>query len=80
MFKKKIRVSSGVSQLDRQLGGLFIGDNVVWYDNAGSLASIFSLNFIQESQRQNKPLIYITFDRSPKPCYKIWVPWRRIST
>ncbi len=44
MFKKKIRVSSGVSQLDRQLGGLFIGDNVVWYDNAGSLASIFSLN------------------------------------
>ena len=66
MFKKKIRVSSGVSQLDRQLGGLFIGDNVVWYDDAGSLASIFSLNFIQESQRQNKPLIYISFDRSPK--------------
>ena len=46
MFKEKIRVSSGVSQLDRQLGGLFIGDNVVWYDDAGSLASIFSLNFI----------------------------------
>jgi len=66
MFKKKIRVSSGVSQLDRLLGGLCIGDNVVWYDNAGSLASIFSLNFIQQSQRQNKPLIYITFDRSPK--------------
>ncbi len=66
MFKKKIRVSSGVSQLDRQLGGLFIGDNVVWYDDAGSLASTFSLNFIEESQRQHKPLIYITFDRSPK--------------
>ena len=66
MFKKKTRVSSGVGQLDRQLGGLFIGDNVVWYDNAGSLAATFSLNFIQESQRQNKPLIYISFDRSPK--------------
>lgn len=66
MFKKKTRVSSGVSQLDRQLGGLFIGDNVVWYDNAGSLAATFSLNFIQESQQQNKPLIYISFDRSPK--------------
>ena len=66
MFKKKTRVSSGVSQLDRQLGGLFIGDNVVWYDNAGSLASTFSLNFIQESQRHNKPLIYLSFDRSPK--------------
>jgi transcriptional regulator with XRE-family HTH domain/KaiC/GvpD/RAD55 family RecA-like ATPase len=66
MFKKKIRVSSGVSQLDRQLGGLYIGDNVVWYDDAGSLASTFSLNFIQESQHRNKPLIYITFDRSPR--------------
>lgn len=66
MFKKKVRVSSGVSQLDRQLGGLFIGDNVIWYDDAGSLASVFSLNFIQESQHRNKPLIYISFDRSPK--------------
>jgi transcriptional regulator with XRE-family HTH domain/KaiC/GvpD/RAD55 family RecA-like ATPase len=66
MFKKKTRVSSGVGRLDRQLGGLFIGDNVVWYDNAGSLAATFSLNFIRESQRQNKPLIYISFDRSPR--------------
>jgi transcriptional regulator with XRE-family HTH domain/KaiC/GvpD/RAD55 family RecA-like ATPase len=64
--KKKIRVSSGVGQLDGQLGGLFIGDNVIWYDDAGSLASAFSLNFIQESQNQNRPIIYITFDRSPK--------------
>lgn len=66
MFKKTIRVSSGVGQLDQLLGGLFIGDNVVWYDEAGSLASAFSLNFIQESQAQKKPLVYITFDRSPK--------------
>ncbi len=66
MFKKKDRVSSGVDQLDRQLGGLFIGDNVIWYDDAGSLASVFCLNFIEESLKHNKPLIYITFDRSPK--------------
>ena len=66
MFKKKICVSSGVGQLDRLLGGLFIGDNVVWYDDAGSVASIFSFNFIQESLQQSKPLIYVSFDRSPK--------------
>jgi len=66
MFKNKVRVSSGVRQLDRLLGGLFIGDNVVWYDDAGSLASVFSFNFIQESQKQEKPLIYFSFDRSPK--------------
>ena len=60
------RVASGVSQLDRLLGGLYIGDNVVWHDDAGSLATVFCLNFIQTSQAQNKPLIYVTFDRSPK--------------
>ncbi len=66
MFKKSNRVSSGVTQLDQQLGGLFIGDNVIWYDDAGSLASTFSFSFVKESQKRNRPLIYITFDRSPK--------------
>ncbi len=60
------RVASGVSQLDRLLGGLFIGDNVVWLDDSGSLASVFCLNLIQASQTQNKPVIYVSFDRSPR--------------
>ena len=66
METEKLRVSSGVSNLDRLLGGLFIGDNVVWHDDAGSLASVFCLNFIQTSQAQSKPMIYVSFDRSPK--------------
>lgn len=66
MANDSIRVASGVSQLDRLLGGLYIGDNVVWHDDGGSLASVFCLNFIQASQAQNKPLIYVCFDRSPK--------------
>jgi transcriptional regulator with XRE-family HTH domain/KaiC/GvpD/RAD55 family RecA-like ATPase len=63
---ERLQVSSGVSELDRLLGGLFIGDNVVWHDAAGSLASVFCLNFIRTSQAQGKPIIYVTFDRSPK--------------
>ncbi len=63
---EKLKVASGVDQLDFFLEGLFIGDNVVWYDDAGSLASVFCLNFIQISQVEKKPLIYVTFDRSPK--------------
>jgi transcriptional regulator with XRE-family HTH domain/KaiC/GvpD/RAD55 family RecA-like ATPase len=66
MGSKIIRIASGVSQLDRILGGLFIGDNVVWHDDAGSLASVFCLNFMQASQAQDKPIIYVSFDRSPK--------------
>jgi transcriptional regulator with XRE-family HTH domain/KaiC/GvpD/RAD55 family RecA-like ATPase len=65
MAKKK-RVSSGIPQLDSLLDGLYIGDNVVWHDDAGSLAAVFCLNFIRASQTRNKPLIYVSFDRSPK--------------
>lgn len=57
MVSKTVNVSSGVSQLDRLLGGLYIGDNVIWYDDAGSLATVFCLNFMQASQIQKKPLI-----------------------
>lgn len=66
MFTEKKRVSTGLNGLDRRLDGLFIGDNVIWYDEAGSLAFPFTLNFLQASQREGKPLIYTTFDRSPK--------------
>lgn len=66
MFTEKKRVSTGLSGLDQRLDGLLIGDNVIWYDEAGSLAFPFTLNFVQESQRESKPLIYATFDHSPK--------------
>lgn len=66
MFSEKERVSTGLKALDQRLDGLFIGDNVIWYDEAGSLAFPFALNFIRESQAHNKPIIYVTFDRSPK--------------
>jgi transcriptional regulator with XRE-family HTH domain len=62
----KQRVPSGVSRLDLLLGGLFIGDNVVWHDDAGSLAPVFSLNFLLACHLQKKPIIYVSFDRSPK--------------
>jgi transcriptional regulator with XRE-family HTH domain len=60
------RVSSGIPQLDVFLGDLYIGDNVLWYEDAGSFFPVFCLNFIRESLAQKKPLIYVTFDRSPK--------------
>ena len=62
----KIRMASGVVRLDRLLNGLYIGDNVVWHDDAGSLAWIFCLNFLKASQAEAKPIIYVSFDRSPK--------------
>lgn len=63
---RKKRVSSGIPELDTFLGDLYIGDNVLWYEDAGSFSSVFCLNFIRETLARKKPLIYVTFDRSPK--------------
>ncbi len=52
--------------MDRLLGGLFIGDNVVWHDDSGNLASPFCLNFLQTSLALQKAVIYVSLDRSPK--------------
>ena len=65
-MSERQRITSGVSQLDKILGGLFIGDNVVWHDDSGSLASVFSQNFMQASQAHDRPIIYVSFDRSPR--------------
>ena len=67
MNSRENMVSSGINDLDQLLGGgIIIGDNVVWYDDVGSLASIFSLSLLKISQEQRKALIYISFDLSPK--------------
>jgi transcriptional regulator with XRE-family HTH domain len=66
MKAEKLRSSSGIRQLDHLLDGLYVGDNVIWYDKAGSLASVFCLNFIQASLAEKMPLIYVCFDRSPR--------------
>ena len=63
---KKRRVSSGIPDLDQLMGDLYIGDNVLWYEDSGSFSSAFCLNFIKETLTRKKPLIYVTFDRSPK--------------
>lgn len=61
-----MRATSGIRQLDRILGGLFIGDNVIWLDDSGSLAGPFCHEFLKASQTQGKPIIYTCFDRSPR--------------
>ena len=66
MTPERNRIDSGAGGLDKLLGGIFIGDNVVWYDDAGSLASVFCRNFIRASLADDRYLVYVAFDRSPK--------------
>ena len=65
-MSEKQKTASGIGSLDELIDGLYIGDNVVWLDAAGSLAHVFCHHFLFESQNRRKPIIYISFDRSPK--------------
>ena len=65
-----ITVSSGISELEQLLQGVYTGDNVVWYDDAGSLAWVFCYNFIKDALNKGCPMIYVSFDRSPKNLIK----------
>jgi transcriptional regulator with XRE-family HTH domain len=66
MINEKLRVGSGVAYFDRLLGGLFVGDNVVWHDESGILAGIFCLNLMLASQSEDKAIVYVCLDRSPR--------------
>ena len=63
---KQPHLSTGIPKLDRILDGLYIGDNVVWQDDTGSLAWVFCQNFLNASRQDGRPIIYASFDRSPK--------------
>ncbi|MEW5723068.1 MAG: cupin domain-containing protein [Thermodesulfobacteriota bacterium] len=63
---EKTKKTSGVERLDHILGGLYIGDNVIWLDDAGSLAWVYCLNFLQASRVEDRPIIFAGFDRPPK--------------
>jgi transcriptional regulator with XRE-family HTH domain len=69
-MSKLNQTTSGISHFDSLIKNLYVGDNVIWYDDAGSLAWVFSYNFIKDAQKTGRPLIYVSFDRSPKNLLK----------
>lgn len=60
------RISSGVPALDRLLGGLRIGDNVVWHMESGVFMEAFSGAFLRSSRRQGHKVVLVTVNASPK--------------
>ena len=67
---KNNHVSSGISYLDKISGGFLVGDNVVWQVESGSFVELFYLNFIKDSLRNKKKVVFINFNGSPKTILK----------
>jgi transcriptional regulator with XRE-family HTH domain/KaiC/GvpD/RAD55 family RecA-like ATPase len=57
--------STGIDYLDSLLGGLQIGDNLVWETDAGAYVDLFVEKFARHSLAAGHNLIYVSFNRSP---------------
>ena len=64
------KAGTGIGKVDEILDGLRVGDNVIWHADSGSLASDYCLKLMEASARDDKPVIYVSFDRSPNNLVK----------
>jgi transcriptional regulator with XRE-family HTH domain/KaiC/GvpD/RAD55 family RecA-like ATPase len=62
--------STGIEYLDRLIGELRIGDNVVWETDAGAYVDLFLDKFQRHSLNSGYNLIYVSFNRSPMTMVK----------
>ena len=60
------RVSSGIPTLDRIIGGLRVGDNVVWHMESGSFMEVFASSFLKTSRKEGHRVVLVAVNASPK--------------
>ena len=58
--------TTGLPDLDRLVGGIFWGDNIVLEVNSGAPVDKFMSSFISANDRNKTPLVYVSFNRSPQ--------------
>ena len=57
--------SSGINDLDKKLGGLLIGDNVIIEAESGTYPELFIENFVRQAINEDKKVVYVAFNASP---------------
>ena len=60
------RPSTGIPELDRLMGGVLPGDNIVWETDSGAPADRFVSNFVSASADEGSTLVYVSFNHSPQ--------------
>ncbi len=60
------KVSTGIPSLDAIIDSIYVGDNVVWEIESGTLYNDFIKNFIRQSFAEKHHVVYISFNRSPQ--------------
>ena len=68
------RLSSGVVALDRLLGGLIAGDNIVWVTEDRRLAALVERALLDEGRRAGARCCYVTASATPRSLQSLLGP------
>ncbi len=58
-------LTTGIQEIDRLIGGVVPGDNLVWEVDSGAPVDKFVLSFLSACEAEESPLVYVSFNRSP---------------
>ncbi|MEJ2705487.1 MAG: sigma 54-interacting transcriptional regulator [Sedimentisphaerales bacterium] len=62
----KDRLTTGMEEIDRLIGGVLAGDNLVWEVDSGAPVDRFISSFVSACEAEGTPVVYVSFNRSPQ--------------
>ena len=65
MLSSKV-LTTGMEEIDRLIGGILAGDNIVWEVDSGAPTDKFIMSFAAACEAEGNPVVYISFNRSPQ--------------
>jgi transcriptional regulator with PAS, ATPase and Fis domain len=60
------RPTTGIAEVDKAIGGVVAGDNLVWEIDSGVAGDHFISRFVHACEQSGIPVVYVSFNRSPQ--------------
>ncbi len=65
-------MTTGLVEIDRLVGGVLPGDNIVWEVDSGAPVDQFVAAYLAASEAQGATITYVSFNRSPQTISRAW--------
>jgi Nif-specific regulatory protein len=65
-------LTTGMEEIDRLIGGVLAGDNLVWEVDSGAPIDKFMLSFVLACEAEGTPVVYVSFNRSPQTIFNTY--------
>jgi hypothetical protein len=62
----KYQSTTGIATVDKAIGGVIAGDNLVWEIDSGVAGDHFVSSFVHACEQGEIPVVYVSFNRSPQ--------------